>query len=277
MKISRRGSGRVYALAVTALVTLYAGAAHTNTTVAADKPMHELTLVGDRLVDQDGRSWPVRTTVTDRAVAASGTARVRTISMQAIPATEATSDTLSASDTLEGAETVSPSEALDGSSPLAESGAAAAPAAVPAGSDGIRDTCEKNPSYVVTQCITMYYDYDEDGAERYAAVDKYTASWTRLDSAFTMKKGVIRAGVMGRCAKNCSGFLSEVKTHTVNNPVNGRVYSYNPPWRGKFVLVSSTGWFQCGIASVNYQRSGGSTGSAISSSVCEGSTPSSFG
>jgi hypothetical protein len=119
----------------------------------------------------------------------------------------------------------------------------------------------------------MYYDYEDAGANRYAAVDKYTASWTRLDSSFRITKGTIRAGVLGRCVVNCSGFMNQVKTSSVTNPVNKRVYSYAPPWAGKYVLVSSAGWFQCGSASANYQRSGGSSSTALSSSVCEGSTP----
>ncbi len=127
--------------------------------------------------------------------------------------------------------------------------------AKPAGMSPMSSTtggCEEDASTIIKMCLTQYYSQSGN----YVEVDKYTASWLRLDSQFAYAGASVLAGVNGACRSGC-GTENDRQSWSYT-PANGTTYTQTPRWHGVYTLVDNQALkFQCGNSTVHMTRGTG--------------------
>jgi hypothetical protein len=136
--------------------------------------------------------------------------------------------------------------------------AATIPGRTPARRAGLRPMssttggCEEDASSIIKMCLTQYYSQSGN----YVEVDKYTASWLRLDSQFAYAGASVLAGVNGACRSGC-GTENDRQSWSYT-PANGTTYTQTPRWHGVYTLVDNLALkFQCGNSTVHMTRGSG--------------------
>lgn len=131
--------------------------------------------------------------------------------------------------------------------------------------------CDDDAAFGLTACLTE--NYTKLGP--HAAVDSYVASWAIKDRQVALKRGLIRAAVLGRCLESsCRGTLDDNQEMVVDAPESGKLYSLVPRWRGKFVDIQAIG-HHCANSELTWGR-GTATNTFLHDPVCVG-VPMTFG